>query len=77
MTISFAYHTEAEYWQASERLYGMSRGGVYPVVLIPTETDSGVAIYGRVGEGTAFVRIGNVVRTAEFIVEEEPLPWIV
>ena len=55
----------------------MSQGGVYPVVLIPTETDSGVAIYGRVGEGTAFVRIGNVVRTAEFVVDEEPLPWIV
>lgn len=78
VTMPLTYHTDAEYREVRERIYHMSRGGAYPVVLIPTETDPDAgAIFGRVREGVTFVRTGVSPRRSEFIVEEEPLPWIV
>jgi len=76
VTVSFAYHNDAEYREGRDNLYGMSGGGAYPLILIPTETDPGEAIYGRVEDSTAFTRVGYGERRAEFIVEEEPGPWV-
>ncbi len=77
VTLSFAYVSEAEYVQARDRLYGASRGGAYPIVLIPTETDAGEVIFGRLEDSTTFRREGFSKRVAEFIVQEEAFPWVV
>jgi hypothetical protein len=74
-TLSFAYLSEADYLQARDVLFGMSRGGAYPLVLIPTETDPGTAMYGRLEDSTTFRRDAFAKRMAEFIVQEEALPW--
>lgn len=74
-TLSFAYLTDADYIQARDVLYGMSRGGAYPVILIPTETDPGEGLYGRLEDSTTFRREGFTKRVAEFIVQEEAFPW--
>lgn len=74
VTMSFAYFNDAEYQDARDNLYNMSEGGAYPVVLIPTDTDSGDVIYGRVQPGVTFMRNNFITRTAEFVVQEEPFP---
>jgi hypothetical protein len=76
VTLSFAYASEAQYVDARDNLMGMSRAGAYPVVLIPTETDSGEAIFGRLEDSTTFRRDNLVQRIAEFIVVEEAFPWV-
>jgi hypothetical protein len=76
VTISFAYHNDAEYAAARDALYTMSAGGAYPLILIPTETDAGEAIYGRLEDSTAFTRVGYGERRAEFVVQEEAGPWV-
>jgi hypothetical protein len=76
VTMSFAYGTDAQYQEARDQLYTMSRGGAYPLVLLPTETDSGEAIFGRLEDVTTFRRDSFAQRMAEFIVVEEPFPWM-
>jgi hypothetical protein len=75
VTLSFAYATDAEYEQARAALYRMSRGGAFPLVLIPTETNPGTAIFGRLEDATTFRRDAYGLHVAEFIVQEEPFPW--
>jgi hypothetical protein len=75
-TLSFMYFTDAEYQQARERIYAASRGGAYPLVLVPTETDSDACIFGRIEDGTTFRRDSFSSRMAEFVVQEEAFPWL-
>jgi hypothetical protein len=42
--------TDAHYVEQRELIYGFSRGGLDPIVLIPTEADSGVSIFGKIKE---------------------------
>jgi hypothetical protein len=74
VTMSFAYFNDTEYQKARDEIYSMSEGGAYPIVLVPADTDSGEALYGRVQQGVTFIRNNYVTRTAEFVVTEEPFP---
>ena len=76
VTLSFDYFNDSDYQEARDSVYGTSRGGAYPLILVPTETDAGVAIFGRLDDSTTFRRDNYVQRTAEFVVQEEAFPWL-
>lgn len=49
--LPFAYNSLASWQQARDEIMRRSRGGKYPIVLIPDDTDPEVCIYGRLVEG--------------------------
>jgi len=73
LTMAFAFRSDADF-QQWERIYMMSRGGAYPLVVAPVEMDSRVVIMGRLEPDALFTKIDYWSRAAEFALLEEPLP---
>jgi hypothetical protein len=76
VTMSVAYHSDADYQADRDAIYGMSLGGAYPLILIPTETDASEAIYGRLEDSASFQRVGYGERRVEYVLQEDALPWV-
>ena len=76
VTMSVAYHSDADYQADRDAIYGMSLGGAYPLILIPTETDVSEAIYGRLEDSASFQRVGYGERRVEYVLQEDALPWV-
>jgi len=73
--LSFSFPTQAAYEQLRNALIYSGRSGGFPAVIVPTETDPDLLLYGRMSEqGTAFNRLGANVRQAEFTFNEEVSP---
>ena len=70
--LSFQFAQASEYKQLRDALIYSGRSGGFPAVIIPTETDSDLLLFGHMSEqGTAFNRLGQNVRQAEFTFNEE------
>lgn len=78
-TLKVKYSTVAEYEQSRDQLYRRSRGGLYPLILMPTAPDPAEIIFGRLGEEVTYDYIDGFVsyRQAQFILAEEPIPTMV
>ena len=74
--MSYALAGSTEHQQMRDQLLTMSGGGAYPVIVIPTETDPDVCIYGRIEDSISFARTNHVIREADVTVVEEALPWV-
>jgi hypothetical protein len=72
--LSWRFRNDAEFQQVRDTFFQGSSAGRYPMVVLPTETDPDVVVYGRCAEGLLTSRVSYAIRTGEMEIVEEPLP---
>jgi len=70
----FRPRNDAEYQQLRDEVWRASRGGRYPMILVPTETDSDTCIMGRLVDSVQVQRTSYALRGMDLEMMEEPLP---
>lgn len=74
VTLALTPRNDAQHQQLRDGLFRGSRGGRYPLVLVPTETDSDTCIMGRCTELLDVSRPHFAYRSYDLEIDEEPLP---
>lgn len=74
LTMPFVWTSDAAYQQARDAIFIASRGGVHPMILVPTETDSDLCILGRGRATLTPARTAYNRREGEIEILEDPLP---
>jgi hypothetical protein len=74
VTATFTPRNDAQFQQLRDGLFRGGRGGRWPMVMVPVETDSDTCVMGRCVETLAVTRPSFANRSFDFELDEEPLP---
>ncbi len=74
ITFGVVWTTDAGYQQVRDLIYRGGRGGLYPMVIVPYDTDPDICIFGRLVAALSVNRTSHNRREGEIEILEMPLP---